>query len=788
MIATAQLQGRRKEEAHLRTLWTVIQRNRWLAFGVPALVLAATAAFVVYATPIYEASTSLRIDEEGQTLPVLDALKSLSSGSKLETEMQVLRSRTLAEEAVDSLGLALALRSPRRVLRSSLFSAVRVARDAPGAEYRLERQGEGFRAVAAADGRTLGTAGVGGTLLLPGVRLTLARGALEHDQLVLRVLPFERAVRLFRRTLVVDRPNRDAEVVVLQYEGPDRELVQAVPNVLAASFIAARQGTKTGEALGTVHFLKAQIDTLSGQLRAAEDALRAFRERNQLVAPEDEAKAQVGRLVELQAQRDMADAERSALAALMAQTPSAPAGSAGASPMRRLIAFPTLLRNPAASEMLRSLNEAEDKRAELLDRRKPEDPDVQVLTERIQQLDAQLGTIATTYLRGLTNQIESYDDILRRFGSVLDRVPATEVAYARLLRQEKVLAEIYTMLQTRLKEAEIMAAVQDPSVRVVDPAILPDRPIRPNLPLSLGLGLFLGLVLGVGLAFGREHLDTSVRTRDDLVSAGGDVPVLGTIPRIALAPALNGDRWRHAFRRQAAGPGAAQERLVALRDPRSPVSEAYRALRTNITFARPEQAPRTLVFTSPGPGEGKSTSTANLAATLAQQGLRCLLVDADLRRGALHDALRARGEPGLSDVVVGRSEVAGAVQRVELAEGVGFDFLAAGTLPPNPAELLGSVRMAELLTALAARYDTVLLDAPPLNLVTDAAVLGTKADGVIVVARAGVTDRSALEYAFEQLQAVRAPVLGSILNDLDQKHGRYYGAYGPGGYVRNGSP
>lgn len=786
MSANAHLNGRRTEEAHLRTLWNVIQRNRWVALGVPVLVLAATVGFVLTATPIYEATTSLQVDEQGTSVPVLDALKSLSSGgSKIDTDMEVLHSRTLAEQAVDSLGLALSVRAPRRVARTALFSLVRVSRQAPAGEYVLQREGERFRVVDGATGRTLGSAAPGETVQLPGATLTLASGAAAHARIELRVQPFERAVRAFRQTLDVSRPNRQADVVVLRYEGPDPQLVRDVPNVLAAEFMTRRQLGQQSQALSTVAFLRSQIDTLSRQLGVAEDALRRFRERNRVVAPDEQAKAEVGRLVDLQAQRDLAEAERSALADLMAQTESAAAGTGGPSPLRRLIAFPTLLKNPAATEMLRSLNEAEDRRAELLDRRKPEDPDVQVLTNRIQQLDAQLGGIVATYLRGLQNQIASYDSILQRFGSTLDRIPATEVEYARLLRQEKVLAEIYTMLQTRLKEAQIMAAVVDPSVRVVDPAIVPDQPIRPNVPLSLGLGLFLGIVLGVGLAFGREHLDTTVRSRDDLLSAGGDVPVLGTIPRIQLEAAANGDRWRRAFRRRAPLPvGAPQERLVAMRDPRSPISEAYRSLRTNITFARPERVPSTIVFTSPGPGEGKSTSTANLAATLAQQGLRCLLVDADMRRGALHQALRARQEPGLSDLVVGRADLANALQHVELDEGVSFDFLAAGTLPPNPAELLGSVRMAELLARLGSQYDTVLLDAPPLNLVTDAAVLGTKADGVIVVARAGVTDRGALHYAFEQLQAVRAPVLGSILNDLDQRQGRYYGAYGPGGYVR----
>jgi capsular exopolysaccharide synthesis family protein len=239
--------------------------------------------------------------------------------------------------------------------------------------------------------------------------------------------------------------------------------------------------------------------------------------------------------------------------------------------------------------------------------------------------------------------------------------------------------------------------------------------------------------------------------------------------------------WRIWTQPLATSPQAVRSRLVAGRNPRGSASEAYRTLRTNLTFAQFEKPPKTLVFTSPAPGDGKSTSSSNLAITLAQQGLRSILIDADMRRGAMHTALDTTNKPGLSDYLVGKSSLEDIIRAVHL-EDANFDFIPTGTLPPNPAELLASTRMQALLEHLDGEYDAVIFDAPPLNIVTDAAVLGARTDGVIVVVRAGVTDRAAVRYAFDQLKAVHARVLGCVLNDVDSKRDTYYGSELAGKY------
>jgi tyrosine-protein kinase Etk/Wzc len=776
--------GGAEDEIDLREIWILLRRGRWLILACAALALVLTAALTLRTAPVYEAATLVRIDEKQSSLPVLDILQTAGAGSEIATEMEILRTHTLAEEVVDSLGLRLRLLEPGRLARSRILDFVRVAPDASPAEYTLERGSDNhFTIRDRANGGSLGPFAPGEPIDLAGATLVLAPGAAEHRRLRVEIVDAERAARALLAATTISRPNREANIVVVRHQHTDTELVRTTPNTLARLFIERRRELKKTEARSTITFLQEQIDTLTRQLTSAEDALQRFRESGQIVSLEAEASTQVRELAQLQAQRNQIDAERAALAALLSEVQAITPTPGDPSPYRRLMAFPSLLRNQAASELLRSLTVVENERTEILMRRTMKDPDAQILTGRIHELEEQLRVIAVTYLQGLGNQVASLDATLKSFGTQLARIPAKEVQLARLARQTGVLEEINTLLQTRLKEAEIAQAVEDISVRIVDPARAPNRPIKPRKPLNLMLGMMLGLMLGVGVVFLREFMDSTIRTREDMQALAG-VPVLGLIPRIPEAVRANGHGSGSGRPRRTGSAGSGQldalaAHLITGRDPRSPISEAYRGLRTNITFARPESPARTLVFTSPAMGDGKSTTSANLATVLAQQGLRVLLVDADLRRGFLHTVFGTDDrESGLSNVLLGTIALEEATRTLDLGASGALDFLSTGTLPPNPVELLGSERMRELLARAERSYDMVILDAPPLTLVTDAAVLGTKADGVVVISRAGRTQKAALSYAMEQLHHVRAPVLGAVLNDVDFKRDGYYGGYG----------
>jgi tyrosine-protein kinase Etk/Wzc len=790
--------GGSADELSLRDLWLTLSRNRWLVIGTMVAVIAAAGVLTSRQPPVYESATSIRINEDNARLnPLADMIPGGGMGRGIiETEMVVLQSRQIAASVVDSLALHVRLLEPRR----SRADIIRVSRATPYAvpgvlQLRLADDGTySTRVEVGLDGVSVPeTVAAGNPITLGEVTLEVRPGPTSELPARIRVeiLPYRRTVDDLRRELRVGRPNRDAHVVNVSYRSTDAQLAAAVPNAAAGSFIFYKTDVTKAEARSMVAFLREQVASYDAQLEGAEARLRGFREQAQVVNLAAEGTEQVRRLAELKARHDELQAERESLGRLLARAASPQAADASdRSPYRQLASFPVFLGNRAIQDLLQSLTHMENQRSELLVRRTTENVDVQGIDARIAELESQLFETAQSYLASLESQIASLNASLARFGGELERIPAREVQFARLSRQSALLEEISTLLQTRLKEAEIREAVEPADVRVIDPALIADRPIAPRPARNLALATVLGLLLGVGGAFGRKALDTKVRSREDAELATGGMPVLGVIPRIqsGVGAGANGagrglvERVRRIPAGRLAGASGLElfeERLVTHRDPRSPTAEAYRALRTNITFASLEHAPQVLVVTSAMPGDGKSTSSSNLAITLAQQGTRTLLVDADLRRGLLHRVFGLRQEPGLTQVLLGRAALDEAVQEVDVgADASALSFLGTGTLPPNPAEVIGSKKMRELLEEMRERFDAIVFDAPPLNLVTDAALLGTMADTTILVTRSGVTDKHALQHAASQLHHLRAPVGGVVLNCIDSGDAAYYGGYG----------
>ncbi|NYF97380.1 polysaccharide biosynthesis tyrosine autokinase [Janibacter cremeus] len=296
-------------------------------------------------------------------------------------------------------------------------------------------------------------------------------------------------------------------------------------------------------------------------------------------------------------------------------------------------------------------------------------------------------------------------------------------------------------------------------VTLVEPASTNSTPTSPVPARNLALGLVLGLLLGLGLAMLRHLLDTTVRTDDD-VEEVTEQPIIG---------AVHFD------------PRAGKEPLIVQSDPSSPRSEAFRAVRTNLMFVDAANHPRTMLITSSIPGEGKSTTIANLALTLAQSGSRVCLVEADLRRPRLLEYLGLEGSAGLTDVLIERAEIDDVLQPYGADR---LDVIGAGAIPPNPSELLASDPMSHVLAQLSVRYDYVLIDTPPVLPVTDAVVLSTKVDGVILLVGTTIVRKEQLESTLESLGAVDNTLLGLVLNRVGHASSGgygsgYYGYYSP---------
>ncbi|HEX5726465.1 MAG TPA: polysaccharide biosynthesis tyrosine autokinase [Longimicrobiaceae bacterium] len=789
-----------RDEIRLRDLWQTLQRHRWLVLIVAAGVTLLAGVWTWRQDPLYISEATLRVDEHDRGASLLGDL-SPSWGmrpGKIETEMAVLRSRQIREQVVDSLGLMLVLQQPK-VQRDRVLRPLRVPRDARPASLELRRRsGSSYslHVLAGPDGlRVPATVEIGVPFQVGAAELALAPALVESppERIRFAIRSFRGAVASLRNALVVQRTDPMAHIVSVRFQGTDPQLAAAITNTLTDQFIDYKSRSSKDEARSTVAFLREQVASYTAQLAEAENRLRGFREREQVVSPQEEASQQVRRLAELRAEYDRLRGEREALGKLLEQATRAPARENESSPYRQLASFPVFFSNRTVQDMLQSLTELENERAKLLVRRTPENDEVDGFTRRIREMEMQLYQIARNYQEGLDSQLASHETNVARFATEIQAIPSREVEFARLSREQQLVAEIYNLLQTQLKEAEIREAVESTDVRIIDTALVPDRPVSPRPMRNLALAAMLGLFLGVCLALARETLDTRVHTREDLSEATNGAPVLALIPRIRLdgslvAAAQNGRNGNGANGRGGHDARGADEKLITRLQPHSPASEAYRALRTNITFASMDRAPQVLVITSAMPGDGKTTSASNLAITLAQQGTKVLLVDGDLRRGTLHHLLGAEQSPGLTHVLMGAATLEDAVQEVRSGtDAHPLYFLSSGLFPPNPAELLGSARMRDLIATLRERYEMIVFDAAPLNLVTDAALLGTVADATVLVARARTTEKRALQHAALQLSHLGANMRGVVLNDVTlEDNSRYYG-YASYGYAAQGS-
>lgn len=783
-----------------RDFWFTVWGQRWLVLGVTAAAMALSVFAVSRQQPRYKSESTLRVNAgaEGAANP-LEAISPSAIGaeSELATDMVVLRSRQVAEAVAESLSLNVRLEEPAPG-RQPVLLPLNVPATLSPALVELEHRGRGeyeVRVVEGAHTQVPRRVRIGTPFQVNGATLALAPRLTDSppDRIVFRFRSLIVAASQLRASLEVYRPDPRAQVVHIRFDSEDPQLAAAVPNAVSRHFIQYKAAASQHEARSTVEFLREQVANYEAELARAETRLQGYREQEQVVNLQDEASQQVRRLAELQGQLEQLRSERDALTTLLTKVRTGGQAVGEPSPYRQLAAFPSFLQNPAVTNILNTLTDLENQRTQLLVRRTTENLDVQGLDQRIRELELHLYRVAQNHLESLDSQIRSAEASLSRFGTQIQQIPAREVQFARLAREQDLLTQMYTLLQTRLKEAEIRQAVEPGNVEMIDEALVPRRPYMPQPLRSLFLAAVLGMITGGALAVARRALDTRIRTREDAQAATGGVPILGAIPRIKTlvgghAPGTNGasgDGKKKRGKRvalSAVAPEALQtSRIVTRIDPHSPASEAYRALRTNLTFSSIERPPQVVVVTSALPGDGKSTSAANLAVTLAQQGTRTLLIDGDVRRGVLHQVFELPQTPGLSNTLLGREEADRVVYRVPLDGENALDVIPAGVFPPNPSEMLGSQRMRDLLAIMRSRYEMIIVDAPPLNLVTDAAVLGTAADTTILVARVGITDKRALQHAATQLYHLNAPLAGVVLNDIDLSGGSYYGySYGYG--------
>ncbi len=366
---------------------------------------------------------------------------------------------------------------------------------------------------------------------------------------------------------------------------------------------------------------------------------------------------------------------------------------------------------------------------------------------------------------GLRSELASVENKIKAEREKEIEAGGKEIKYNMLQREVDTNRQIYKSLLESIGETEITGGLKMTNISIIDKAIVPEYPVRPRKKLNLLIALFIGIMGGSGLAFLFESIDQSVRTPEDIKNHV-DLPVLASI----------------ALPKDSADEKNVPE-FISLKDPRSTISESYRSLRTSVMFTAVEHKRNTLLFTSSGPKEGKTTTAINIAIVMAQAGEKTLLIDADLRKPRVGKTFDIREKEGLTELLAGDKTIEEVVHKTDIEN---LTVVVCGAIPPNPSELLGSKKMDNLLKELEEKHDRIIIDTAPVLAVTDSVVLSSKVDGTIVVVKAGDTNRNAVLKTKEILQSVHSSnLIGVVLNMVNTtKSGshyyyyHYYGKYG----------
>lgn len=697
-----------EKEVDLLEYWRVIAKRKWTVLAVFAIVLLTGIMVTMLTTPIYRATATVQIERQASgvvRVPGIDSSDVVYDPEFYETQFQLLRSRSMAEKVAADLDPnepVFAVMSSPSPLAKLLYAVLGISR--PNAE---KVDVEGRR---------------------------------------------KELVRLVQSGLSIE-PVKGSRLARIHFDSPDGPLSAKISNAVAEGFIEANMERRIDSSSYAKEFLEDRLEQVKLKLQDSEMALAEFAQKEQIVNIGDRQSLLSGDLTALNGALTGAKQERIDAEARLRQ-------SQGAS----VYSHPLMLQNGGVQALRSTRGKLEAEYQEKLLTYKPGYPLMVQIKSQIEQIDKQLAEEVKIIKQGLVATYEAAKDKQDMLQQQVDNLANDVLAlqgrstnFTLLEREVETNKQLYDALLQRYKEIGITSNVDSNNVSMVDAALNPGVPFKPDFMGNFVLAAFVGIVLGVLLAFLFEFLDDTLKRPDEIEKQLG-IGVLGVIPKIV---------------------GLTPEE--ASMDARSAFSEAYRSVRTSLQFSTEAGVPKCLLVTSPSASEGKSTTALTLARNFAQLGRRVLLIDGDLRNPSLHRILGSDNTVGLSNYLAGSIKPSAAIKPTKTLR---LTYIPSGPLPPNPAELLAGPKMVSLLSLACEKFDQVIIDGPPIMGLADSPILSNLSSGTLLVIEAGTTRIATAKAALKRLFGARAHVVGALITKFDARAAGYGYGYGGdyGGY------
>ena len=574
----------------------------------------------------------------------------------------------------------------------------------------------------------------------------------------------------FRQRLHVEQA-KDTRIVSVSFESTDPREAALVANTLIKNYIENNFRAKYDATRQATGWMEERLDELKVKVEKSQEAMVSYERQNNIVNLGEKQTVTEQRFEDMSKDLSQAQSDRlskESLYRLVAKDEAevsvtqAGQGSQGNSLLGTLEAKEADLREQYA-EALAQYGPAYPKALRLQQQIKDEESLISRERGRIVE------NIHNEYVAALQRE-RALAAAVEQQKAEVDRVNQLLIEHNILKREFDSNQQLYDNLLQRLKDATVSAGLQATNIHIVDEAPIPTYPVRPNKLRNIEFALAAGLALGIALALTKEALDNSIQNALEMEKLTG-------LPALAIVPLSHSARMHRSKLLDGIGvhtPATYMVELAVIKKPEAAISEAFRALRTAVLLSTAEHPPQIVLITSAQPSEGKTATSLNLAAALAQKGSRVLLIDADMRRPRLSSALNIPNRQGLSDMLSGSSEFdPGLVLKVEALDSL--FLLPSGPRAPNPAELLCSRKLEQLLEWLRRGFDHIIVDSPPVLPVTDSTILSTLVDGVIMVVACESTSRAALNRACRVVEHSGGRILGTVFNKVDDRRDGYYG-------------
>jgi|GEM_PF-123210 len=774
---------------------SILRRNKWIVIGIALIIVLATGYYSYTTQPIYRASTTIMYPGPGdqQTQQIFNNnsrnISSTSSELFLSREIEYLHSRNLAIHVIDSL------KNTPYVQSMYLFGTAGEVKQSPLSKLMQlpGRMKMGLARWAAQNGS--GTYRSENNGFFTSVKSKFADGlsSVVGEPPVKVVQDTSR--KEFNSFLYARRlqgwceftPVRQSGMIQISVYAPSGKEAALLANTVAAVYREQKLSLEQGESTHFKEFLQDKLNTVEQNLHYSETALQNFQQRTDAVALDQATSNLVSRISSLQSEYDNITTEIQASESRIASLKSQLNENE-----KKVVNSASSVSQPYVQSLRDTLSRAQLRLTIMQSNSDipPNHPQLLQLKKRVSELNDELKKATQKMIaQGLQNIDpigSSFDmvreilteqndlaslkvretritNLLNKYNAELEQLPSKQLQLARYQRDLQMNQDLFMLLKRRYEEAKINAAERAGDIQVVDAALVPSAPVKPNPASNLIKALVVGLSLGVGVALIRGFMDTALHSPEDLEKLG--LRVLGTVPEI------DSSEIKKEIKLQGNGslskePKKIQSKLISHFDQKGPIPEAYRMFNTNLQYLTPDEPLKSILITSAGAGEGKSTTAANLAIATAELGNKTLLLDMDLRRPMVNKIFSIKEVPGLSEVFIKQNTIDDIVHPSSVKN---LDVITCGSIPPNPSELITSKRMKEILDNLLERYDRVILDAPPIVLLTDSLILSTLVDKTILVVQAGNTDKKVLNKALQQIKDIGGEVAGALLNRVQQK-------------------